>query len=131
MSYSLSWVNPRQAAATLPLFSFVGARDIRARPLRPASPLEYADPKNVKSCTILVQINPLDSALTDRAPLSPLEYALTKKGGRGSHLNRIGSLRHSLGTLFRQRGLRSAARLTLEERFQSVIRINCWRVIQH
>src|SRR4029077_13872581 len=36
-----------------------------------------------KLCTILVQISPLDYALTDTAAVTPLESALTKKGGEG------------------------------------------------
>jgi hypothetical protein len=35
-------------------------------------------------CTILGQISPLDSALTDGPLESPLECALTKTGGRGA-----------------------------------------------
>jgi hypothetical protein len=50
-------------------------------PLSPLSPLECAVPKHSKFCTILVQITPLDSALTDTLPVTPLECAVTKKGG--------------------------------------------------
>src|SRR6266851_4301199 len=47
------------------------------------SPLECAVPRNDEFCTILVQISPLDSALTDSPPISPVECALTETGGRG------------------------------------------------
>src|SRR5258707_15351543 len=46
------------------------------------NPLECALPRSIGFCTILVQISPLESTLTDCALVSPLEYALTKTGGR-------------------------------------------------
>ena len=39
--------------------------------------------EHLKLCTILVQISPLDSALTGTLSVTPLESALTKKGGGG------------------------------------------------
>ena len=47
------------------------------------NPLEYAVPRHLRFCTILVQISPLDSALTDGPPVTPLEYAVTETGGGG------------------------------------------------
>src|SRR6267378_1606125 len=47
------------------------------------SPLECAVPRSIGFCTILVQISPLESTLTDWPLVSPLECAVTKKGGGG------------------------------------------------
>src|SRR5579859_3540068 len=54
-----------------------------ARSFSLLSPLECAVPSTPDSCTILVQITPLDSALTDARLVTPLKYALTEKGGGG------------------------------------------------
>src|SRR5712664_626978 len=48
------------------------------------SPLECALPRSVGFCTVSVQISLLESALTHARPVSPLECAVTKKGGRGT-----------------------------------------------
>src|SRR5579859_2077623 len=55
-----------------------------ADPFLHLSPLECAVPSTIEICTILVQITPLDSALTDTLPVTPLESAVPKKGGRGT-----------------------------------------------
>ena len=89
-----------QAAASLPLFSFVGAQlaygrqghTYRARPLRASKSFKMRSSKAPKSCTILVQITPLESALTDTDPVSPAECALAKNRGEGVHTKQ---LRHS------------------------------------
>ncbi len=47
------------------------------------TPLDSALPRHLAFCTILVQISPLQSALTDTPPATPLESALTKKTGEG------------------------------------------------
>src|SRR6266849_1515558 len=47
----------------------------------PLTPLDSALPRNLAFCTILVQISPLESALTDTHPVTPLESALTKTRG--------------------------------------------------
>src|ERR1700676_4588794 len=62
----------------LPLFCCPGSLFPRL------SPLECAVPRPTEFCTILVQITPLDSALTDTVPVTPLESAVPKKGGRGT-----------------------------------------------
>src|SRR6266851_6718184 len=49
------------------------------------SPLECALPRSIGFCTILVQISPLESTLTDWPLVSPLECAVTKKGGGVPH----------------------------------------------
>ncbi len=49
----------------------------------PLTPLDSALTRNVEFCTILVQISPLESALTDTPHASPLESALTKTPGVG------------------------------------------------
>src|SRR5579864_5031474 len=49
------------------------------------SPLECTVTRPSKCCTILVQITPLDSALTDTPTITPLECAVTKQGGGGTH----------------------------------------------
>ena len=53
------------------------------RSLSLLNPLECALPRRRGFCTILGQISPLDSALTDGPLVSPLECALTETGGRG------------------------------------------------
>src|SRR5579864_3269045 len=63
----------------LPLFCFPA---ISAPSL---SPLECAVPSTIEICTILVQITPLDSALTDTVPVTPLECAVPKNGGGGGY----------------------------------------------
>src|SRR5260370_32273183 len=45
--------------------------------------LECAVPSTLRLCTTLVQISPLDSALTDTPSVTHLESALTKKGEGG------------------------------------------------
>src|SRR5712691_9618522 len=50
----------------------------------PLTPLDSALTRNVEFCTILVQISPLESALTDIPLLTPLESALTKIPGVGT-----------------------------------------------
>src|SRR5258708_1142128 len=63
----------------------------------PLTPLDSALTRKVGFCTILVQISPLESALTDTPLLTPLESALTKIPGVGgtptlSRLQRPASL---------------------------------------
>src|ERR1700687_368091 len=51
---------------------------------------ESALTRTARFCTILVQISPLDSALTDTPPVTPLESALTNTPGGGApFLSRI------------------------------------------
>ena len=47
------------------------------------TPLECAVPNQAESCTISVQITPLESALTNCDSVSPLDSALTKNRGEG------------------------------------------------
>src|SRR4029077_9952486 len=69
-------VNSRSSGRQLPFF-------LPALLFSLLSPLECAVPRHGPFCTILVQISPLDSALTDRPLVSPLECALAETGGRG------------------------------------------------
>jgi hypothetical protein len=55
----------------------------QTRYVAPLTPLESALTRTARFCTILVQIGPLDSALTDTPPVTPLECALTKTSGGG------------------------------------------------
>ena len=48
-----------------------------------ANSLRFNTYSTFEICTVLVQITPLESALTDSGPVNPLECALTKNRGRG------------------------------------------------
>src|SRR5579864_4762143 len=74
------------------VFVFRADCSFRINSLRPFSPasrpqqlssLECAVPSTPKFCTILVQISPLDSALTDTPHVTPLECAVPGNGGEG------------------------------------------------
>src|SRR5258708_40230894 len=50
------------------------------------SPLPSADPRQLVIRAKSTIVSPLECALTRRSPLSPLEWAVIKKGGRGGTL---------------------------------------------
>jgi hypothetical protein len=64
-------------------YHFVCYLEQTRHPAPPLTLLDSALTGNVESCTILVQISPLESALTDTPLASPLESALTKTPGVG------------------------------------------------
>ena len=64
-------------------YHFVCYLDQTRHATPPLTPLDSALTWNVGFCTILVQISPLESALTDIPLLTPLESALTKIPGVG------------------------------------------------
>src|ERR1700752_1812446 len=81
VSYHPNCVNARPSGSQSAAFSFVGAKLARGRdgptyralPLPASKAFKMRSSRAPKSCTILVQITPLESALTETDPVSSAE----------------------------------------------------------